>query len=181
MNAHALFLRLLTLILLLTACGAPIAARGAIEESVTPNLPQYPPESCPITQPQDPVYVPPEPYSPQAPYGLFWYGSDALWTALEPDGRWYALPHDEGAYGQKVFWWREGYDMTKENQPQVTVSGWRLDGDSPAFEQAGATNGYHADMGQFMLTGVEVPAAGCWEITGHYREAELSFVVWVAP
>jgi hypothetical protein len=36
-------------------------------------------------------------------------------------------------------------------------------------------------MGQFMLTGVEVPAAGCWEITGRYDQTELSFVVWVAP
>jgi hypothetical protein len=31
-----------------------------------------------------------------------------------------------------------------------------------------------------MLTGIEPPAAGCWEITGHYGDRSLAFVVWVA-
>jgi hypothetical protein len=169
------------LAILLAACGAPIAAREA-PEAVTPTtLPQDAPNSCPITQPQDPVFVPPAPYAPEAPYGQFWYGANGFWTALHPDGEWHGLPADEHGYGQKVFWWREGYDMTKENQPQITVSGRRLDGDAPTFEQTGGTNGYHADMGQFMLTGVTVPTAGCWEITGRYRDQALSFVVWVAP
>jgi hypothetical protein len=34
-------------------------------------------------------------------------------------------------------------------------------------------------MGAFMLTGIELPAAGCWEITGHYHGSSLRFVVWV--
>jgi hypothetical protein len=167
---------------LITACGAPIAAREVIEDTAAPApLPQYPPDSCPITRPQDPVFVPPEPYSSVAPYGDFWYGSKMLWTALQPDGRWYALPRDREGYSQKVFWWREGYSMTVEPQPRITISGRRLDGDAPAFEQTGGTNGYHADLGEFMLTGVGVPTAGCWEITGRYGEVELTFVVWVAP
>lgn len=32
-----------------------------------------------------------------------------------------------------------------------------------------------------MLTGVYVPAPGCWEITGDYQGDRLSFVVWVTP
>ena len=32
-----------------------------------------------------------------------------------------------------------------------------------------------------MLTGVYVPAPGCWEITGEYHGNKLSFVVWVEP
>jgi len=207
---------------LLTACGAPLAARGgadnpsaaqsvspagdapvataapteppappdssALAEPAAPTLTvpsifptPWPPANCPITQPQDPPFVPPAPYAPEAPYGEFWYGTNELWTMLQPDGHWYALPHSEHGYGQKVFWWREGYDMTTEQQPQITVSGRLLDGDAPTFEQTGGTNGYHADMGEFMLTGVAVPTAGCWEITGHYREATLTFVVWVSP
>jgi hypothetical protein len=168
--------------LVLTACGAPLAAREAEETVMAPTgLPQYPPDDCPITQPQDPVFVPPEQYASVAPYGEFWYGTNELWTMLQPDGRWAGLPQSEHGYSQKVFWWREGYDMTKETQPRITVSGRRLDGDAPTFENTGGTNGYHGDMGQFMLTGVAVPTSGCWEITGKYREAELSFVVWVAP
>jgi hypothetical protein len=30
-----------------------------------------------------------------------------------------------------------------------------------------------------MLTGVYLPAPGCWEITGNYEGTQLSFVVWV--
>lgn len=167
--------------LLLAACGAPLAAREAVGNTTPTPLPQLPPDTCPITQPQDPIFVPPEPYPEQAPYGNFWYGGNDLWTSLQPNGRWYALPHDEKGYGQKVFFWREGFDMTKENQPQITISGRRLDGDAPTFEETGGTNGYHGDMGQFMLTGVTIPTAGCWELTARYNEAQLSFVVWVVP
>jgi hypothetical protein len=167
--------------LLLAACGAPLAAREPQEATTPTPLPQTPPASCPVTQPPDPTFIPPEPYAAVAPYGEFWYGTNELWTMLNPDGVWLGLPQDRHGYGQKVLWWREGYDMTKENQPQITVTGRRLDADTPPFEQTGGTNGYNGDVGQFMLTGVAVPTAGCWEITGHYREETLSFVVWVAP
>jgi hypothetical protein len=30
-----------------------------------------------------------------------------------------------------------------------------------------------------MLGGISFPTRGCWEITGHYEEAEVQFVVWV--
>lgn len=168
-------------LLLLTACGAPLAAREAEDVSAPAALPQYPPYSCPVTQPPDPAFIPPSPYPPEAPYGDFWYGSAPLWTLLQPDGRWDGLPSHKDGYGQKVLWWREGYDMTTEQQPDITVSGRRLDGDGETFEQTGATNGYQGDVGEFMLTGVSIPAPGCWEITGYYRKSSLSFVVWVAP
>ena len=35
--------------------------------------------------------------------------------------------------------------------------------------------------GSAMLTGVYVPAPGCWEITGEYHGNKSSFVVWVEP
>jgi hypothetical protein len=30
-----------------------------------------------------------------------------------------------------------------------------------------------------MLVGIEIPTAGCWQITGQYRDASLSYVVRV--
>jgi hypothetical protein len=146
------------------------------------SLPNLPPESCPVTAPQEPVFQPPEPYLPDSPYpGVFWYGSDALWTQLPVDGRWYALPYDETGYSQKVFWGREGYRMKDEPQPELVVTGRRLDADAPPLKASPATNGYHPDTGDFMLVGVEVPTPGCWEISGDYYGNTLSFVVWVAP
>jgi hypothetical protein len=34
-------------------------------------------------------------------------------------------------------------------------------------------------MGAFMLLGLELPAEGCWELTGHYHDRSLRFVVRV--
>lgn len=44
-----------------------------------------------------------------------------------------------------------------------------------------ATNAFASDIGSAMLVGVGIPAAGCWQITGRIKGAELSFVVWVPP
>jgi len=57
----------------------------------------------------------------------------------------------------------------------------RVDGPAKALVASSATNAFASDIGSAMLVGVEMPAAGCWEITGHYKEQRLSFVVWVAP
>jgi hypothetical protein len=41
-----------------------------------------------------------------------------------------------------------------------------------------ATNAHAESLGGWtMLTGIDFPAAGCWEITGRYLGQELKFVV----
>jgi hypothetical protein len=137
---------------------------------------------CPITQPQNPAFIPPSPYSPSAAFaGEFWYGTDALWTSLRVDGTWEALPHEAAGYVQKVFWWRKGYNPTTEQQPALTVTGRRLDAAASPIASSTATNASATNAGDAMLVGVDVPTLGCWEITGHYYGHDLSFVVWVAP
>jgi hypothetical protein len=32
-----------------------------------------------------------------------------------------------------------------------------------------------------MMTGIDIPTAGCWEITGHYNDHDLTFIVSVEP
>jgi len=32
-----------------------------------------------------------------------------------------------------------------------------------------------------IMGGIEIPVFGCWEIRGHYKDQELSFIVWVTP
>lgn len=98
---------------------------------------------------------------------------------LDPNGTWYHLPHDATGYSQKVFWWRKGYDAVAEPKPLLTVTGRQLDG-TASLQSSDATNAM-ADFGSAMLAGVDVPTLGCWEITGHYKGHDLSFVVWVAP
>ena len=140
-----------------------------------------PPESCSITQPLTPNFVPPAPYSEQPPNGEFWYGSNELWTALQPEGIWRSLPKSEEGYVNKVVWFREGYVWTEEPEPEIAMSARQLDGDGVVEKFVHGTNGYHPDYESFMLTGIALPALGCWEITGEYNGHTLSFVVWVAP
>jgi hypothetical protein len=32
-----------------------------------------------------------------------------------------------------------------------------------------------------MLVGVEFPFAGCWQVTANYRDASLTYVLWLKP
>ncbi len=99
---------------------------------------------------------------------------------LGVDGTWSGLPYGDSGYSQKVFWWSESFDFRKEPTPQITVTGKRLDAPAPPLKVVGSTNA-EVDFGQAMLTGVEIPTSGCWEITGSYKGHELSFIVWVKP
>ena len=137
--------------------------------------------SCPVTQPPNPRFGPPAPYptAPPPPYsGQFWYGTPALWTMLGPDGTWEGLPYQDGAYSQKVFWWRHNGNGDPP-QPKLTVTGRRIDGPSLPLTASIANYGARDDIGSFMVVGIGIPAAGCWEITGHDEGTDLRFVVWV--
>lgn len=183
---------------LLSSCSAQpangISLRENQKQTAVPILPaptattqvevlsSTPPKDCPITVSQDPLFTPPAPYSPKSPFSSdFWHGTNALWTLVPNSGVWSALPHDTAGYGQKVFWWSDRFVLSDEPQPALTVTGERLDAKAPPLTSSEATNAYASDIGSAMLTGVEFPTRGCWRITGKYKDAELSFVVWVAP
>lgn len=189
---------------LMTACtgqysNQSMSAQAAIQIDYTPTpqvsltesteassdigeIQNKPPATCPVTLPQDPPFKPPLPYLAQIPYeGEFWYGTQDLWTILNVDGTWSQLPHDENGYTQKIYWERQGYDWLTEPQPELTVTGRRLDSKSPPLIATNATNGYQEEVKSFMLVGVEIPSPGCWEITGHYHNHDLSFVVLITP
>ncbi|MCW5876406.1 MAG: hypothetical protein KIS85_05925 [Anaerolineales bacterium] len=155
-----------------------IAPSGAAKAADLPVSSEYPAsgsfEDCPVTLPQE-AFVPPQPHPPQAPYGMTWYGTEALWTFLTPDGKLYADP-----LAYKLWWFREGYNGSLEQKPDLAVTARRLDAEMPLVEVGPpATNGYHEDFHWGMLTGLRLPSPGCWEFTGHYRENSLSYVVWV--
>ena len=200
------FLSTLTLALLLPGCAASANAQSrdikpvdsnraatdmpAQASSPAPVSPQSilrePPAACPITSAPAVAFVPPEPY-PAAPperyKNQFWYGTPELWTMLGTDGTWYALPEDKDGYSQKVFWWSQSFDIKVDPFPAFKVTLERLDASTqsaPIVAAEQATNAF-ADFGTAMLTGVEIPSIGCWKVTGHYSDSELSFVVWVSP
>lgn len=142
-----------------------------------------PPDDCPVTTAAaGPSFKAPGPYATDAPWeGLFWYGSAGLWTALHTDGVWQGLPENPTGFTQKIMWWSDSYILENELEPALVVTGKRLDGDAPPLKFYGATNAMADDIKTAMLTGVDFPTRGCWEITGQYKKSELKFVVWIAP
>ena len=195
------FLSILLLAALLAGCAASANAQAkdpqamdskntpteVPEKSTSPDsaksevVPHDPPANCPLTMPQDPPFIPPAPYSDLGFEGELWYGSNSLWTAVRQNGVWEGLPHNPNGYTQKVFWWSEGYVWNEEPEPNLIVTGERLDAPAPPLIVSKATNAYAGDIGSAMLVGVDFPTLGCWKISGRYADTELSFVVWVAP
>jgi len=140
------------------------------------------PNTCPVTRPAE-QFVPPAPHPSKAPRDEFWFGTNTLWTALPTTGMWDGLPHytpDDPSFRQKLFFWREGYDPRTEPQPNLIVKGKRLDSPAPLQSDDQANGGWTADD-QFIVTGINFPTPGCWEITASYQNGTLTFVVWVAP
>ena len=134
---------------------------------------------CPVTRPEPP-FVPPPPSLavPPALYESAWFGSRELWTMIDRDGEVWAesgLPRGPNGLTQKTFWWSADWSPDAEPEPAITVTGARLDG-TGTLESSGGTNA-SADFGTAMLVGVEFPTAGCWQLTGRYRNATLSYVV----
>ncbi len=173
-----MFMLVLPLLILLSLSQASLA-----QGSATARL-DGAPETCPVTKPyQASLFVPPSPYPPKASAGDFWFGSDRLWTALPVNGTWRGLPHytpSDPTFRQKLAFYREGYDWHTEPQPRLKVTGKRLDSPAPPLLSDQANNGWVKPEQTAMVTGINFPTLGCWEITGRYQDDELTFVVWVA-
>jgi len=162
-----------------TEVPAPSELTATAETELALSLPSA---DCPVTTAGNVSFEAPAPYSPGAPWpGLFWFGSEGLWTALDTDGAWSGLPANPDGYSQKIMWWSDLYSLKDEPEPALVVTGRRLDAKAPSLRFYGATNAFSDDIGEAMLTGVEFPTLGCWEATGQYKKTGLTFVVWLAP
>ena len=175
-------LPMLLLSVVLTACAGNAVAQMDVVDTAEPTaVSEVDSKTCPATVPSDPVFIPPAPYDSLGFKGDFWYGSEGLWTSLPQDGVWAGLPRNPDGFTQKIFWWRDGYVWNEEPEPILVVTGERLDGQAPPLNASRATNAYADDIGSAMLVGVDFPTEGCWQITGQYGKAELSFVIRVVP
>lgn len=139
---------------------------------------------CPITRPPDPPFVSPAAYAFSRPNPSFFsYGSDALWTELPVDGKWGAFGKegDGWVYETKLTYWHRGFDWRKD-EPNLTVTGKRLDGDAPTVTATHANAVFlPSKEAAGMMTLLAIPTLGCWEITAHYEGHDLSFVVSIEP
>jgi hypothetical protein len=132
-------------------------------------------DSCPVTKPPDPAFVPASPY-PEAEGKSFYVATPKLWVLADP-GPWRGLPRWPEGYRQKIIWWSAGYDAKADPLPAIAISGRRLDRNAPPPVVTGATGSWTTI--DFIMSGVNFPTIGCWEITGKFKGAEVKFVVSV--
>jgi hypothetical protein len=132
--------------------------------------------TCPVTKPIESPS--PAPFSSASGK---WFGTDKLWTRIEP-GRWGARLHTDLGFKQpKIVWFSSGYDSQQEPHPSLTITGRRLDGPSAPLIFHGANNAFIPGKGSFIPSSVTLPTLGCWEITGHYKGQDVTFVVRIGP
>jgi hypothetical protein len=136
-------------------------------------------DNCIVTRSADASFVPSSPYlRDTTSSGMFWYGGEQLWTLLGSNSTWSQGPLD-GCHGfcTKLTYWARNFDWRKEPEPKLMVTGWRLDHESPMVVGAQAYPVFvRGPMPAAMMTSVDIPTSGCWEITAKYRGQELSFV-----
>jgi hypothetical protein len=86
---------------------------------------------------------------------------------------------DDPTFRQKLFFWRQGYKLSSESQPNLKVTGRRMDGFAPPLQSDRPNGSWQDKRYPFIVTGVNFPTLGCWEVTAAYREGKLTFVVWL--
>jgi hypothetical protein len=117
--------------------------------------------------------------------GQFWFswpGCLAFTYGRILPGAWIGLGHytpSDPTFRQKLAFWRQGYDPHAEPRPNLIVNGRRLDSPAGPLQSDGKGNGSWTKDDQFIMTGINFPTIGCWQITAHYEDDELTFVVWV--
>jgi hypothetical protein len=97
-------------------------------------------------------------------------------------GTWGRLGHYEPSdptFRQKLFFWRQGFDALADPHAKLTVTGRRIDSPAPPLLSETGTGRSLDGSESFYVAGVNFPTTGCWEITGHYENDEVTFVVWI--
>ena len=79
---------------------------------------------------------------------------------------------DQGYLIPKIVWGSNTSDLDNS----LTITGRRLDAASRPLVFEGANLGF-VGGGKFIVSAFSVPTLGCWEVTGHFRGADLKIVV----
>jgi hypothetical protein len=163
---------LVVLVSIIAACGP------SAQSTPTPSL-LAAGAVCPITMPP-PVAVTPPPSTGTEPNptlsfgagpGNFLYSNDSLIAILPNDGTIHPSDPTRGLPGGVKFpWWRVAHGT-------LTVTTRRLD--APSAPLAADVPGGYGDTG-FQVSGLNFPAAGCWQVSGAIGAGALTFVVNVA-
>jgi hypothetical protein len=131
-----------------------------------------------VEKPPNPPFMPPLSKPMEVPRGMFWYGDEGLWTLLGVDGVWSGSSSaDCNGYCTKLTYWGRNFDSRTEPKPKLIVTAHQLDQEAPVVVGSQA---YPVFVGgpiqAAMMTMIDIPRSGCWEIVAKYRDEKLSFV-----
>ena len=157
--------------------------RALLLTLVASALPAFPADSCPITKAPAPAFVPPVPYNSSPLSGGFLLGSESLWTFvnthdLSPDPT-----RSEAPYSFKLVYWHPGLNWSNTREANdLTVVARRLDAPyAPiVFTHRGNMVGHlsaDAPNEVAMMTGLNLPSGGCWEIAADFKGEHLNYVI----
>jgi hypothetical protein len=136
-------------------------------------------EACPVTKPPAHPFVPPPPYWTDHGRDGFWYGTESLWTLLGVSGTW-NLGETEGVYRTKLTYFGNEVSIggrTNQISPSLRND---LTAKCPlAADPAHAV--FVTTERPGIMTVIDIPSTGCWELTAQYGGHRLSFVISVQP
>ena len=110
----------------------------------------------------------------EASEGFVWVGSPKLAAQVPANGHWTGMGADH-KFRDKWWWWREGYRAQDETQPELMILATRLDAPGPPIVKSKATNAFGENW-DLILTGMEFPTPGCWDVFANYHGEELRFI-----
>ena len=84
-------------------------------------------------------------------------------------------------YRTKLVYWQRGFDWRSQPEPELVVKARRLDGEEPPVSGEPGKAVFVTSKTPAIMTAIDIPSAGCWEITASYEGHTLSFVVSVEP
>ena len=115
------------------------------------------------------------------------YGSEALAVTLPPDGA-LGITGPKARIAAKLFWRSAGFRPGMEDNLKVVIVNLHGGPNDAVVKDVTSANSVREDYadaetddawqnGWAMLTGIDFPSPGCWEITGDYLGQSLTFVV----
>lgn len=104
-----------------------------------------------------------------------WVGTPRLAARIPYAGNWEGMG-PKGKFGDKWWWWREGYNAREETQPELSITSRRLDVDEVTTTTSPFVTNAYGPGWDMILVLMEFPATGCWEVTGSYQGETLKFV-----
>jgi hypothetical protein len=133
-----------------------------------------------VTEAPNPSFIPPSGRTPYtASDGRFYFGAPGLWALVTPHWK-------LGSTGNKLPYFSENYNPQRGDWEhlEMAVFARRLDAPAPLVwvpRVSGTTSSPGA-----MITGLDIPTTGCWEVTARYHPAGrdpeiLSYTVLVEP